>query len=268
MSVSWFEKGIIAIRREIGMLEDAANQVGNGAGSNLVAAIEEKKTRLANALCGVIEVYMTDLSWEEDAESRCEALITEALMVAPQSSEPLQTLASIRISQLKVDDAKAALRRSMELWTDLPPDDPRVPDFATRISLTRLLMEAEMEDEALEVLERLVQEDDQSVEAWYLGGWGLHLIAEKRRTRGNGAGAETDGDEAANTFTASRKWLKNSLKLYEALEYEDDRLRDHALELVEGLDKVLGPEAGDEEDDADDVWEDADEEEDEEMEGT
>ena len=104
-------------------------------------------------------------SWEEDAESRCEALITEALLVTPEAPEVLQTLASIRISQLRTEDAQAALKRSISLWKDLTPEDPKVPDFAVRVSLARLLMEVTLEFEALEVLERLILEDDQSVEA-------------------------------------------------------------------------------------------------------
>ncbi len=196
--------------------------------------------------------------------------MTEALLIAPNTPEPFQTLASVRISQVRLQDAKTALSRSMELWRDLPPEDPGVPDFPTRISLARLLMEAEMEEDALEVLERLVGEDDSSVEAWYLGGWCLFLMSEKRNgeVRTNG-----DKDDDGTALRASsREWLRNSLKLYDMLEYEDNRLRDHAMELVEGLDAELGEVAadGDEEGSGDDEWEDdvEDEEHDEEMKGT
>lgn len=198
--------------------------------------------------------------WEEDAEARCENLVTEALLVAPNTPEPFQTLASVRISQVRLQEANAALSRSMELWRDLPPEDPGVPDFPTRISLSRLLMEAEMEEEALEVLERLVGEDDSSVEAWYLGGWCLFLMSETR----NGEGldeARTVGDEDEDRGalrSSSREWLQHSLKLYKVLDYEDDRLRDHALELVSGLDAELGQVAEEEagEGSGEEDWED------------
>lgn len=200
--------------------------------------------------------------------------MTEALLVAPNTPEPFQTLASVRISQVRLQEAKMALSRSMELWKDLPPEDPGVPDFPTRISLARLLMEAEMEEEALEVLERLVGEDDSSVEAWYLGGWCLFLMSEKRvgedpeEAREIG---EKDDDRRA-LRASSREWLQNSLKLYEMLNYEDDRLKDHALELVYGLDAELGASAEGEEGDesGDEDWEDEVEDGnvDEEMNGT
>lgn len=203
---------------------------------------------------------LTCCRWEEDAEQRCEALITEALLVHPNNPESLQTLASVRISQLRHDEARNALKMSMDLWKDLKPEDPKVPDFPVRISLSRLLMESELEDEALEVLERLILEDDQSVEAWYLGGWCLHLMAEKKKG--------SEGEEMVKgLLKSSRQWLTNSLRLYQLLEYEDERLKDHAEELVAGINKILGPPV--EGEDEAEEWEDAaGSDSDEEMQGT
>jgi tetratricopeptide (TPR) repeat protein len=253
-SVAWFEKGIEVLKREIGELEGKLVKK-----TEVTDLLEEKKQKVANSLCGIAEVYMTDLSWEEDAEARCEAAVTEALLFAPSNPEPLQTLASIRISQLRHEDAKAALARSMDLWKDLDPDDDKVPDYSTRISLSRLLMEAELEDEAFEVLERLIGENDGSVEAWYLGGWCLHLLAGKQKAKG-------EDDAATQDLRTSRDWLENCLRLYTLFEYEDERLKEHADEILKELNDTLGPSTGEEE------WEDAGEEDgeedDEEMDGT
>lgn len=186
--------------------------------------------------------------WEEDAENRCESLIMEALVVNPNAPEVLQTLASIRISQLRAEEARSALSRSMELWKDLPPEDPTVPEFAIRISLSRLLMEVSMELEALEVLERLILEDDQSVEAWYLGGWCLNLLADKQQAPKE-AEPEDEMPESKRhaSLVASREWLKQSLALYETIQYEDERLEEHAVELLEGMYKELGEDIEEEE---------------------
>ncbi|KAE8549354.1 hypothetical protein EYB25_007875 [Talaromyces marneffei] len=234
-SVAWYEKGVGALRHIIQSLEQCG-------GADTASVLEEKRKKLAVALCGVVELYMTDLSWEEDAENRCETLITEALLVAPDQPDCLQTLASVRISQTRIDDAQAALSRSLELWQDLPPEDPKIPDFPSRISLSRLLMEVQMEVEALHVLERLILEDDESIEAWYLGGWCLYLLAEKEKE-------ESSDEKRHESMVASRGWLKQSLKLYQKLEYEDERLRDHALELVQELNKELGEDMDDDSDD-------------------
>ncbi|KAL8864012.1 MAG: hypothetical protein Q9198_010157, partial [Flavoplaca austrocitrina] len=151
-SVAWFEKAITILRNDITSTFESALKA-------------QKSKKLAAALCSVIEIYMTDLSWEQDAESRCESLITEAILIAPESAETLQTLANVRISQERIDEARKALTDSLALWKDLPSGTENVPDFPTRISLARLLMEVGMENDAMEVLERLIEEDDSSVEA-------------------------------------------------------------------------------------------------------
>ncbi|KAI4212286.1 MAG: hypothetical protein LQ351_004999 [Letrouitia transgressa] len=239
-SVNWFEKGIKTLRREIAEAQDEEVR-------------REKRRKLASALCGVVEIYMTDLSWEEDAETRCERLVTEALMLAPEEPQALQTLASVRISQQKMEEARKALKESIELWKELPAGDERVPEFPVRISLARLLMEVEMEEEGIEVLERLVEEEDGSVEAWYLGGWCLWLIVEKKRQRAEAG----DEEDLKVIMVSSREWLQNSLRLFELQDYEDSRLREHALELVKGLNVELRDISAeeDEEGDGDEVWE-------------
>ncbi|KAL3428010.1 TPR domain-containing protein [Phlyctema vagabunda] len=261
-SVRWFEKGATSLRIQIQALLDRLKK-----NKETEVLLEERRRKLAVALCGVVEVYMTDLSWEDDAEQKCEALVTEATMVAPGFPEPWQTLANVRISQLRLDDAKAALSRSLDLWKDLPPESDVVPDFPTKVSLARLLMEADMDVEAIEVLERLVSEDDSSVEVWYLGGWGLYIMGEKQKNEGvketNG-----DGENWRVSWISSRQWLTHSLRLFDLQDYEDDRLGSHAKELISILNKELG-EPGPDADEEGDDWEDDDasEDDDEEMTG-
>lgn len=190
---------------------------------------------VVSASCGTWTSSLPITSLESAAESKCEAFVTEALLLIPDSSTALQTLANVRISQLRYDEAKSALQKSMSSWCDSPSDLSHLPDFSSRISLSRLLMEVEMEGEALAVLERLVQEEDQSVEAWYLGGWCQYLQSQK----------------GMDVRAAATDWLKNSLRLYEVQGYEDTRLRDHAEELVHGLGLGLSEDASD-----GDEWED------------
>ncbi|KAK0265268.1 hypothetical protein LTR91_020142 [Friedmanniomyces endolithicus] len=245
-SVDWFERGVKALQVEISTIE-TGGLPGMDEESLLMLRVE-KKRKLANALCGIVEVYMTDLSWEEDAEARCDALVTEAMAVEDETSaEVLQTLASVRLSQERKEDARAALTRSLQSWIELESDDAAVPDFATRVSLARLLMEAEMEVQAMQVLQRLVAENDQSVEAWYLGGWCQHLMAEKLQAAPE---VSKDGDadmsvvnmgSVTMAWKGSRNWLNMALKLFDLLDYEDERLFGHAKALVAELDERLGP---------------------------
>jgi tetratricopeptide (TPR) repeat protein len=260
-SVDWFEKGAVSLRIQIQKLLDKKklDKVGE-------ALLEEKTRKLTGALCAVVEVYMTDLSWEEDAEQKCEALVTEATMVAPGFPEPWQTLANVRISQERMDDARAALKRSLDLWRDLPPESSVVPDFPTRVSLARLLMEADMDADAIEVLERLVGEDDTSVEVWYLGGWGLYIMGEKQKN-GEVNGENGDGESWRVSWISSRQWLTQSLLLFKQQEYEDERLGEHAKELLAKLTAELGAEvtAGDQDEDGEEWEDDEDSDEDEDM---
>lgn len=266
-SVQWFERGASALRKQIQTLNDITKRT-----PEQQAALDEMQSKLGGVLCAVAEVYMTDLSWEADAEQRCEALITEAMLIAPNYAETWQTVANVRISQERVDEARTALKRSLELWQDLPPEHPSVPEFPTRVALARLLMETELGEQALVVLERLVTDDDSSVEVWYLGGWCLYVAGEKLRDakqpqQNNGA-EDAASEEWKATWGYSRKWLTQSLKLYEQQDYEDERLGEHASELLESINKELGepPEGEDEEewsgisDDDEDDEEDGDEE--------
>lgn len=130
-----------------------------------------------------------------------------------------------------------------------------------------------MEEEALEVLSGVVEGDETSVEGWYLGGWGLWLLAERAGGRREvETGAEDGGAEivAKNKKSESksksdkkgpspsisisiqdgennriihlrdsRAWLNTCLSLAAQLDYEDDRLRDHAQELVQEIERLL-----------------------------
>jgi hypothetical protein len=253
-SVSWFERGAAALRSQIQTLTEALESRPLTRDAQ-EAVIAEKRKRLADTLCAVTEVYMTDLSWEEDAEQRCEALITEATMLAPESAETWQTVANVRISQTRTEEAQEALKRSLGLWVDLKPEDPAVPSFPSRVSLVRLLIEVDMEEQAREVTERLVAEDDQSVEALYLGGYARYRLGEKLKNQDQ----PSDADTWKASWRSSRKWLTRCLRVFKQEEYEDERLGEHANELLESIKSELGESAEDEEDE--DAWEDTDDEE-------
>lgn len=96
------------------------------------------------------------------------------------------------------------------------------------MATTRLLMETELYDLALEVLDGLREEDDQVVDLWYLGGWGLYCKGEKAReeeekTKGKGKGTvppkpqnEEEEEEEENwqsLWVESRQWLNVCAKV-------------------------------------------------------
>jgi len=235
-SVRWFERGAAALRQQLSETD----------ASGTAADASAKRQKLAEILCAVAEVYMTDLSHEVDCEERCEALVTEATLLAPECPDVWQTLASVRISQNREADAKMALERSIALWEDLPPDDAAVPDFAVRMSLLRLLMTVGLLEKAVEVAERCIREDDQVVDLWYLGGYALHLIGEALKEGGELSSWKTN-------WISARRWLRRCLKLFDLQDYEDERLKEHAEEILSTIAEALGEAPPDEDDDLEDT---------------
>lgn len=55
-------------------------------------------------------------SFEPNAESQCETYLAQALQIEPITPEVYQTLASVRLSQQRVDEAKAALAQGLAIW--------------------------------------------------------------------------------------------------------------------------------------------------------
>jgi hypothetical protein len=112
-----------------------------------------------------------------------------------------------------------------------------------------------MEKEAMEVTERLIDEDDRSVEVLYLGGYARYRSGEKLKSQGQAS----DVDTWKAAWRSSRKWLTQCLKVFGQEEYEDERLGDHAQDLLKSINSELGEPTEDGEDG--DVWEDTDDEE-------
>jgi predicted Zn-dependent protease len=101
----------------------------------------------------------------------------------------------------------------------------QIPPYATRINLSKLLIETSQYETAIEVLERLQAEDDQLPDLWYLGGWSLFLLGERARERepqGNSGEGNGDEEEEAwpDIWEAAREWLTNCLTV--CLYFESD----------------------------------------------
>lgn len=63
------------------------------------------KKQIARSYSSIGELYMTDLCFEPDAESQCEAAIQQSLVACPDNLDALQAYASFRLSQSRPADA-------------------------------------------------------------------------------------------------------------------------------------------------------------------
>ena len=264
-SVRWFQRGAAVLRSELAALAARTKPAVAAAAHAAPATADEdeeelqaRKHKLADVLCAVAEVYMTDLSWEADCEARSEALATEASLLAPDSAGAWQTVASVRVSQGRDAEARAALSRALAAWAALPPGDAREPGFPARVALVRLLLTAGMVGRAAEVAGRCVRDDDESVEMLYLGGYARQLLGAEKKTAA-GAGAEGEGGGADGwraDWEGARAWLRRCLRLFAQQEYEDMQLREHAEELLGEIAEELGAVAEGEDGEDEEGWED------------
>lgn len=72
--------------------------------------------KLNQGIFAKIEIWMTDLCMEPNAESECDELIEFSLSIDNTNPEAYSLLSSIRISQQNMEEAKEALKKSWELF--------------------------------------------------------------------------------------------------------------------------------------------------------
>lgn len=286
--IRWYERGAEALRRKLQDLSSSSSeQKSEQQQQQQQTSVLLVRRKLATALCAQTEAWMSNraLNMRPEAEARCEALVSEATLVAPPTlAEPWATLASVRISQSRKQDAREALRRYLAIWMpskandgdgdgkkgDGVEDDREVPSYQSRVAAARLFLEVGMRRDALAVLEGLLCEEDGVVEVWYLGGWALYLLGgsdQQQEQEEEDAEAEVESTEEERTraWKEARRWLRQCLKLFDAQDYYDEAMREHAKELLASIAARVGTDGSDDDDEWEDE-EDGSENEDEEME--
>ncbi|KAM9896232.1 hypothetical protein OXX69_010736 [Metschnikowia pulcherrima] len=78
--------------------------------------------KLNQAIFAEIEIWMTDLCMEPEAEAECDKLISHSLALDDTNPEAYSLLASIRISQQRQADAEEALNKAWELFAQRKQD--------------------------------------------------------------------------------------------------------------------------------------------------
>lgn len=147
-----------------------------------------------------------------------------------------QTLASVRLSQERPEDAKTAALKSWSCWKTLAPgsspcpllpvheltrshlESPQYPASTTRLSLARLFLEVSLYASALEILQRLENEDDEDGDIWYLSGWAWWLLGDERA----GAPPAADVETKDECWSEGKLCLENYLRVspISALRYD------------------------------------------------
>ncbi|KAJ2786218.1 hypothetical protein H4R18_000065 [Coemansia javaensis] len=230
-SVRYYQLGVDALQRD---LAEAP------ADSAQAAALRRK---MAEAYVAMTEIYLTDCCFEADAEKRCEELLERGAQADPGCPEVYQTMASVRLSQDRPDEARECLARSMALWADRDQGDAaQIPSYESRVALVRLLLELDDKEQALGLLERLQKEDDESVDLWYLYGWTYHLQSEE---------AQQAPEDKVQLLASARECFRQTIRLAGLQGREDDAMIEHARELAAAIDSAVPVAAEDSDSDSD-----------------
>jgi tetratricopeptide (TPR) repeat protein len=250
-----YERGIQLLEKELdSTMEQDDNQNNGGVGKMMMMGIvqnnsniirEMHKKQLVQAQIAVAELFMSDLCMEPEAESRCETALAVARELDPNGVQPLQVTASMRISQHRVNEAIEIMNRvaAMVISSSLssPPtsgmmDNPMemLPAFAHdelpydfRVQTCRLLVELGLFEQALTILECLVQEDDEMAEVWMLLGICHRGFISSTTT--------TTTTSRSTTTTTTNKGFYFGNNVGE----ENDEARDAAIECFERAEELL-----------------------------
>jgi len=125
--------------------------------------------QIVSGLGAMVEIYMTDECFDDNAEPECDRLLSEALRLDPSNPEPLQLMASFKISQQNPEEALKYLILSKDTWINR--DVENMPSYEFRIQTAKLFIELQQMEPASEVLDLLLEEYDDNAEIWYLAGY-------------------------------------------------------------------------------------------------
>ncbi|CAI5733017.1 unnamed protein product [Peronospora destructor] len=127
------------------------------------------KKQICDALCSLGELYMTDLCDHQEAEIRCEKYFQEAMTLEVKLPEPTQALANLRLVQQNKDAADELLDETYRRLNENCTEES-LPSLEFRTATGKMLIEVERYEQACDVLEGVMQEDDENAELWFLVG--------------------------------------------------------------------------------------------------
>lgn len=173
----------------ISMLVRGIENISSQAGDSLE---QEQVDKIVSGLLAMIEIWMTDLCMEPDAELQCEELISKAMEVSEsRSPEAWSTLGSIRISQQRFSDAndafteswkffqlkKEAIEKSLEENTGSQKltHTEYVELLQPLLNLTKMCVEMGSYETALHIVGAIKDIDEDNLEGYYLEGF-IHYL--------------------------------------------------------------------------------------------
>jgi tetratricopeptide (TPR) repeat protein len=249
------EDSLLCYRTAIGMLQDSLLRAeGVGAAP---ADADVLKKQICRAYCSIAELYLTDLCYDDGAEASCEAAVQDSLRYDGGNLETYQTLASLRLSQCRGQEASELMMRVAQqvlevrerlhkrsLLAELRGDDDEeaaaaaldVPTVEASTATVKLCLEcvsfnSQLASVAAALTNNLLAEDDEVIELWYLLGLASQQLP------------EPDLRAAAEAFEMARDLLSQILEQIR-LECGEDALALPAASSSAGPDQASSEECG------------------------
>ncbi len=308
VGLNWFDKGAQLLTKQLNLIENELENIEENGNEN-EEEIEEKlnlldsiKQKLSETIFSVIEIWMTDLCMEPEAESQCDKLINEAIEIDRNNPESWSLLSSIRISQQKDENAIEALKTSWELFQKRRQsllvetqhnnnnDDNEIEISSNTgllvqplLTLNRISIELKQFEIAIKISQMIEDIDDQVLDSFYLEGFANYLQAQLIQNNGILPDQESlngnnfpliIGDNENHFTTDSRNALlsaKQLLTIDEVASEADPDIVNHIEELLtilksdEYLNSIENNKA-EEDDDDENAWENEIESDDEDVE--
>lgn len=227
---------------------------------------EEKRfliKKLNQGLFAEIEIWMTDLCMEPEAESKCDELITQSLTIDETNPESWSLLASIRISQQRDQDALDALSKSWELFeikktnlennSNINTGDIDTEEISIEyveliqplITLAKLAIEMGNYELGSVVASNIRDVDEDNIESYYLEGFANYLYIKKTQYDTKFPNYDPEvfdkfvinakfGDGFDENLKQAKSSLSQVLKLSNQFDIDQDILQ-HTNQLVEEL---------------------------------
>ena len=151
---------------------------------------QEQINKIIGGLLSMIEIWMTDLCMEPNAESQCEELIQRAMEISDkQSPEAWAMLGSIRISQQRYSDACASF---IEAWKFFEMKKQNIENhlldnsvvshrdyielLQPLLSLIKMCIEMGLYDVSLKIINAVKDIEEDNLENYYLEGFANYML--------------------------------------------------------------------------------------------
>ncbi|KAJ1611215.1 TPR repeat protein [Cryptosporidium canis] len=149
------------------------------------------RDQLCSAHCAISELFMTDLCYNDDAESQVIEHLTKATKINPENFETLccklsyfKTIDNFEECKSHISKIKHILRNKYNISIDSADNadehknnEHLLPEYSVRLNLSRTLIDLNETELAEIILSTLLKEDEEDWQVWYLLSW-CSLVSE------------------------------------------------------------------------------------------